>query len=119
MPKTLRLSAIVPSRDIDETKKFLVDVLQFEDVKMNVAAPDYAIVKTANTELHLQSSQGDPQEMSMYLLVESVDDFWKLLEDKQGEVKMKAPFVQDYGMKEVHVILPHTNTLLFIGEDIG
>mgnify|MGYP007079441960 CR=1 FL=1 len=80
--------------------------------------PDYAIAKTADTELHIQSASGTPNEMSVYLLVESVDEVWKNLKDVQ-DIKIKAPFIQDYGMKEAHVILPHTNTLLFIGEDLG
>lgn len=81
--------------------------------------PDYAIVRTADTELHLQTSQGEPNQMSLYLLVESADAFWDALKEKKGELKVKPPFDQEYGMREVHLILPHTNTLVFIGEDIG
>lgn len=82
------------------------------------ANPNYGIVRTANTELHIQYTSDTPNEMSVYLLVENADDAWGNIKDIKG-LKAKAPFDQDYGMREVHVILPHTNTLLFIGEDLG
>ncbi len=118
MIKAQRLSAIVPSTDIIKTKKFLIEVLEFEGLTLQCPDDHYAIVKTADTELHLQATTGTPNEMSIYMHVESVNNAWEKLKDLEG-IKTKAPFIQDYGMKETHVILPHTNTLLFIGEDVG
>ena len=118
MIKPFKLSAIVPSTNISETKRFLIEQLAFEDCPMNGENSHYTIAKTVDTELHIQHVDGPPNEMNMYFLVESVDDVWEDLKDIEG-LKKKAPFVRDYGMKEVHVILPHTNTLLFIGEDLG
>jgi len=34
------------------------------------------------------------------------------------DIKHKAPFDREYGMREVHVIIPETKTLLFIGQRI-
>jgi len=118
MIKSLRISAIIPSTNIDKTKKFLIETLNFENLALTVKNEDYAIVKTADTELHIQSSKSTPNEMSLYLLVENVDNAWENIKNVK-DIKAKAPFIQDYGMKEVHVILPHTNALLFIGEDLG
>jgi len=118
MIKPIRLSAIVPSTNLSKTKSFLVDALNFKAYELKVAASEYGIVKTAGTELHIQYTEDIPNEMSIYLLVESVDNVWEQIKDIDG-LKTKAPFIQDYGLKEVHVILPCTNTLMFIGEDLG
>ncbi len=34
-------------------------------------------------------------------------------------MKVRAPFDREYGMREMHVIIPETKTLLFIGQAIA
>lgn len=44
---------------------------------------------------------------------------WKNIKDKFGEMKVRAPFDRAYGMREMHVIISETKTLLFIGQAIA
>ena len=56
--------------------------------------------------------------MEFYLVVDDVDAVWSSIKDKLGSMKVKEPFNQEYGMREIHIGIPHTNTLLFIGQEI-
>jgi hypothetical protein len=38
------------------------------------------------------------------------------LKDNLAEIKHKSPFERDYGMREIHLLIPETKTLLFIGQ---
>jgi hypothetical protein len=40
------------------------------------------------------------------------------MKDKLGDMKVREPFDQDYGMREIHINVPETKTLLFIGQEI-
>jgi hypothetical protein len=56
--------------------------------------------------------------MEFYLEVDSVDDLWISIKDKVKNLKTREPFDRDYGMREIHIVIPQTNTLLFIGQKI-
>lgn len=40
------------------------------------------------------------------------------LKIKTVGMKVREPFDREYGMREFHIILPHTRTLIFIGQVI-
>jgi hypothetical protein len=56
--------------------------------------------------------------MELYLEVDNVDALWSTIKDKVGGLKYKEPFDQEYGMREIHICIPHTNALLFIGQKL-
>ncbi len=37
------------------------------------------------------------------------------MKDNLNGMKVKEPFNREYGMREIHVIIPETKTLMFIG----
>ena len=41
------------------------------------------------------------------------------MKDKLGEMKVREPFDREYGMREIHIIVPETKTLMFIGQEIS
>ena len=43
---------------------------------------------------------------------------WLAIQDKVEGLKVRPPFDRDYGMRELHIEVPQTNTLLFIGQEI-
>jgi len=56
--------------------------------------------------------------MEFYLEVDDLQCVWNHMNDKLEGIKFKAPFNQTYGMREVHLLIPMTKTLLFIGQTI-
>ena len=57
--------------------------------------------------------------MSFYLVVDDIEKVWHGMKDKLGDMKVREPFDREYGMREIHVIVPETKTLMFIGKDIS
>ena len=51
--------------------------------------------------------------------VDDVDRAWKTIKNKLGNIKHEPPFEREYGMKEIHIGVPQTNTLLFIGHKLA
>jgi len=56
--------------------------------------------------------------MEFYLEVDNVDALWSKIKDRLTDLKFKEPFNQEYGMQEIHLCIPHTNALLFIGQKL-
>jgi hypothetical protein len=52
------------------------------------------------------------------IVMDNVDALWSTIKDKVGGLKYKVPFNQEYGMREIHICIPHTNALLFIGQKL-
>ncbi len=102
----------IPSENIEETIKFMVDAFNFES---SSHTEFYSELRSGNQVLGILRSQGKPNEQSIYLRVKDVDDLWSRIEKKLERAKPKPPFNQAYGMREIHVVIPATNTLLFIG----
>jgi hypothetical protein len=50
--------------------------------------------------------------------VDDIETLWQSIQDKIKDLKVRAPFNQAYGMREIHIEIPKTNTLLFIGQPI-
>ena len=115
MYKALYLSPMVPSYDIKSTLNFFVDVFSFKAV-MNT--DNYAIVYKDNHLIHILNAGTDIGEMEFYLEVDEIDSLWDAIKDKVGDIKNKPPFDREYGMREFHIIVPHTKTLMFVGQEI-
>ena len=115
MYKALYLSPMIPSFNLTETIHFFSDVLAF-----NIGRQDksYAILYKDNLTIHLLNAGSDIGQMEFYLEVDDVDQIWNSIKDKITGIKTKEPFDRDYGMREIHLAIPHTNTLMFIGQEI-
>jgi|SRR5665213_4365231 len=112
MYKALYLSPMIPSYNIRETSKFIKDLFSFTAAREEAG---YAILYKDSQTIHLLNA-GDIGEMEFYLEVDDVDDLWDTIKDKLGGIKTRAPFDREYGMREFHVIIPHTKTLMFVGQ---
>jgi catechol 2,3-dioxygenase-like lactoylglutathione lyase family enzyme len=115
MYKALFLSPMIPSYNLRETTYFFTDVLDFEVVRKEDM---YGILIKDNLTIHLLPAGKDIGQMEFYLEVEDVDKVWEEISSKLKDIKHKAPFDQNYGMREIHIAVPQTNTLLFIGSNI-
>ena len=115
MYKARYLSPMIPSFNIEKTVSFFIELLDFE-----VGRDDktYIILYKDNLTVHIQRA-GDIGEMSFYLVVDNIDQVWRNIKDKVDGLKVKEPFDREYGMREIHVIIPETKTLMFIGQEIG
>jgi len=109
------LSPMVPSYNIEETVKFFTDLFQFQIARRE---PNYAIVYKDGHLIHFLNAGEDIGEMEFYLEVDHIDELWDSIKDKLDGVKSRAPFDREYGMREFHIIVPQTKTLLFVGQVI-
>ena len=115
MYKALYLSPMVPSFDLEETGRFFKDVLGFSAL---MDTKEYAIYAKDNLTVHLLPAGEDIGQMEFYLEVDDLDGLWAAIKEKVKDLKFKAPFDREYGMREVHIAVPQTNTLLFIGQEL-
>ena len=115
MYKALYLSPMVPSFDIKETVSFFTDILEF---KIGRDDSTYCIVHKGNLTIHILRAGKDIGQMEFYLEVDSVDAIWNSIKGKLEGLKVREPFDREYGMREIHVGVPFTNALLFIGQEI-
>jgi hypothetical protein len=115
MYKALYLSPMIPSFNMKETAAFFTDLLGFGKIMYN---DSYIVLQKDNLTIHILNA-GDIGEMEFYLEVDDIDDLWKSAKDKLAGLKVREPFDRDYGMREMHIIVPHTKTLLFVGQAIA
>jgi hypothetical protein len=114
MYKALYLSPMVPSFNVSETRNFFVELFGFT-VLMD---GQYSIVKKDAHLIHILPAGQDIGEMEFYLEVDDVDGLWHSVHDRLAGIKKKPPFDREYGMREFHVIIPQTKTLMFVGQVI-
>jgi catechol 2,3-dioxygenase-like lactoylglutathione lyase family enzyme len=108
---------MIPSFDIEKTVSFFTDLLQFQ---VERADENYRILYKDNQTLHILRAGPDIGEMEFYLVVDDLDEVWNGMKDKLSDhIRYREPFDREYGMREVHVIIPETKTLLFIGQSLG
>lgn len=115
MYKALYLSPMVPTTNAVETSRFFVDVLGFESFRLESG---YTILTKDGLTLHLLPAGEDIGQTEFYLEVDDVDAVWEGMKDKIAGLRFREPFDRDYGMREIHIDIPETNTLLFIGQTI-
>ena len=115
MYKVKYLSPMIPSYDIKETAGFFKDLLGFSPI---METNDYAIYIKDHLSIHILRAGEDIGQMEFYLEIEDIQDLWESIKDKVRGLKVKEPFNQEYGMREIHIEIPQTKTLLFIGQEI-
>jgi catechol 2,3-dioxygenase-like lactoylglutathione lyase family enzyme len=115
MYKALHLSPMIPSYNIRETTHFFTDLFGFAVAR---SEGNYAIVYKDNLTIHILKAGTDIGEMEFYLEVDTIDSLWEAITDKLTGIHVKAPFDREYGMREFHIEVPHTRTLLFVGQEI-
>jgi len=99
-----------------ESISFMVEAFGFELINHSEF---YSELASGNQIQGIVKAQAEPNEQSIYLRVKDVDVLWSKIKSKLEKTKPKAPFNQEYGMREIHVVIPGTNTLLFIGSPIN
>ena len=115
MYKAIHLSPMIPSSDMEKTVSFFQNLLDF---KIGMDDKAYAILHKDNFTVHILPAGPDIGEMEFYLEVDDIEQLWNSLKDKLDGLKFKEPFNREYGMREIHIIIPHTKTLMFIGQVI-
>jgi len=114
MYNALYLSPMVPSYNIKETVNFFVSLFGFT-VYMG-GEDGYSIIYKDQQTIHILNAGSDIGEMEFYLEVDDIDGLFDSIKDKLEGIKVRAPFDREYGMREFHIIVPHTKTLLFVGQ---
>lgn len=115
MYKALQISPMIPTFSPRETKDFFCHTLQF---KMTLDEGGYGIFIKDNQSIHMLPAGENIGEMEFYLEVDSVDEVWEQIEGRVSGIRHKPPFDREYGMREIHIDIPGTKTLLFIGQVI-
>lgn len=110
------LSPMIPSFDIEKTASFFKNLLDFK-VRMHVKT--YVILYKDNLTVHILNAGSDIGEMEFYFEVDNIDEVWNSMKGRLDGMKFKEPFDREYGMREVHIIIPETKTLMFIGQAIN
>jgi hypothetical protein len=115
MYKALFLSPMIPSFNIEETTDFFKNILGFSPVMHTEA---YAVYQKDNLTIHILCVGENIGQMEFYIEVDDINGLWTTIRDKVKSLKVREPFDRDYGMREMHIVIPQTNTLLFIGQEI-
>lgn len=108
-----QISPMIPSEDVVHTRDFLKSTMAFSLVMDD---PSYVILEKDNQSVHLCPTGKDYGESSFYILVENIESLWDSIKDKLSNLSVRPLFTQPYGMKEFHIILPATKTLMLVGE---
>ena len=116
MYKAKYLSPMIPSYNIEKTVSFFIDLLDF---KVGRDDKTYFILYKDNLTVHILKAGSDIGEMEFYLEVDDIEKVWTNMKDKLEGIRVKEPFDREYGMREVHIIIPETKTLMFIGQEIN
>ena len=98
------------------TRDFFCELLGF---KVAFEHDNYIELEKDGYLLGIQQSQDKPNQQTIYFRLEGLNDFWETQKEILSRYKHREPFDQEYGMREIHVIAPETETLLFIGESIN
>lgn len=115
MYKALFLSPMIPSFDVQKTAAFFSDCLGFT---VRILESQYAICTKDHLTLHLLPAGKDIGQVEFYLEVDNVDALWEAIKNKIGHLTTRGPFDREYGMREIHIGVPETNALLFIGQSL-
>lgn len=115
MYKTLFISPMIPSYNLKVTGKFFKEILGFTSLMETL---EYAIYAKDQLTIHLLPAGPDVGQMEFYMEIDNVDGLWEQIKDKLIGLRVRAPFNQTYGMREIHIGVPETKTLLFIGQDL-
>lgn len=106
----------IPSSNPEVTKAFFCELLGF---RVAFQHENYIELEKDGHIIGIQKSQGRPNQQSIYFRLEGLNEFWESQKERLSNFKHRAPFEQEYGMREIHVVAPETATLLFIGESVN
>jgi catechol 2,3-dioxygenase-like lactoylglutathione lyase family enzyme len=106
---------MIPSYDLRVTGQFFTDILDFSVV---METGNYSIFRKNNLTVHVLPAGVDIGQMEFYLEVDNVDELWRGIEDRVRNLRVKQPHDRDYGMRELHIEIPQTNALIFIGQEL-
>lgn len=118
------IAPIVAVRDPAATARWFVETLGFE-LRSSDDANSYRLVARGEAGVVLvgaadeESLAATAKHVSAYVWVEDLDALWAELAHRLAalpEECVRAPFTQDYGMREFHVRVPDGFLILF-GEE--
>ncbi len=115
MYKALHCSPMIPSFKQGDTRHFFKELLGFSAA---IETDAYAVYTKENASVHILPAGEGIGQMECYLEIDNMDDCWNRIKDHMTGLKVKSPFNREYGMREIHIEIPGTNTLLFIGQAI-
>lgn len=110
------LSPMIPSFNIQKTVSFFTALLGF---KIGRDEQTYVILYKDNLTVHILRAGADIGEMEFYLEVDDIAQVWNGMKGKLGELTVKGPFDREYGMREIHVLVPESKALMFIGQPLN
>jgi predicted enzyme related to lactoylglutathione lyase len=109
----------IPSKNMARTVDFMSEALEFTPQPNDQEVMEfYREIRLGDYTIGILKSEGEPNQQSIYLHVSDVDSLWESIGSKLQKTGATPPFDQEYGMREVHVIIPETNTLLMIGSQM-
>ena len=123
MTRLTRITPFVPCTDMERQIHFYTGVLMFEPT---FVVDDYAFLKWQDIAVRLiqcpprQDGEAVGHEHSYYIDVEDVDALYDTLKSRLGDLppdRVRAPFNQHYGQRELHV-LDADGSLIFFGQAI-
>ncbi len=98
---------------MDASSRFFRKLFDFEERAINES---YVELCLGSYTLGILKADAVLAEQSIYFQVEDVDALWFRVASHVGSAKHRKPFDQEYGMREFHVVVPGTNTLIFVGQ---
>ena len=117
-----QITPFVPCRSLARQIAFYRDVLGFE---VGFTADNYAFLRREAVAVRLIEVEADDdwfgREMSFYIDVIGIDALYADMQNALSslpEGRVRAPFDQDYGQREFHV-LDEDGNLVFFGEGIS
>lgn len=113
--QALHLSPMIPSFDLKKTGQFFKEILEFETA---METETYAIYYKDQHSVHILRAGENIGQMEFYLEINDVDGLWETIKDQIVKLHVRPPFDQEYGMREIHIAVPETNALMFIGQMI-
>lgn len=108
------VSPILGVADMAEALDFYREVLLFEIV---LESADYSMIRQGHGSIHLRLVESGVQAREIYVEVTGIEALWAHVSGFKDRCKIRDLFVQDYGMKEFHIIAPN-NCLIFVGERV-
>jgi len=115
MYTALYLSPMIHSSDVNETAEFFTNLFLF---KIGRQESNYVILYKDNLTIHIKRAFNDAYTAEIYLEVDEIDTVWNSIKDKVKMMEVREPFDREYGMREFHIMIPHTKTLMFVGQEI-
>jgi catechol 2,3-dioxygenase-like lactoylglutathione lyase family enzyme len=123
MPNLHQITPFIPVASLDKAVDFYTGHLNFE---CTFKADNYAFLRHDQIAIRIVEVDdnvdlSDPnRQNSFYIDVTDIDALYAMLEPKLSTLpkeRVKAPFNQDYGQREFHII-DEDCTLIFFGEAI-